>query len=235
MKNIFYVSGYRFHTKDKNKFFVMGYSRENFTGNERLSFYMDGEELSCEVSERQMSVVEFKIIEGKYVTKEYYFWIQLPPQWDKYKNLQVFYCRGDQKEHVLTVSCDELLKRKHDIPRSIDEHTVTKEGFHIKGWYITEKETSLHFFNMKGHELDMKFRFENRADVLKAYPENTENEVVGFIASYTGQIPKRIIVRYKREGKHVDVPVELVDSKTETIFTKSKEILHKTKAYYRHF
>lgn len=235
MKNIFYVSGYRFHTKDKNKFLMVGYFGEDFAENGHLLFQMDGKDLFCEVNERKLDVIEFKVSEGKYVTKEYFFWVQLPPQWKEHEKLQVFYCSENQQEHVLTLSCDELRIREHDIIKHIDEYKVTKEGFQIKGWYGTEKETSLHVFDMKGRKLDMKFHYGKRMDVLRAYPENKENEIVGYTASYDGKIPKEIIVRYKREGKQLDEPIVLKESKAEKIVTKSKDILHKTMAYYRHF
>ena len=89
MKNKFIATTYRFHTKDKNKFLVIGWFRENTIGNNELRVCLDKKKIHFTMEEKDFVGGAVKALDGLKVTKQYFLWIDLPKGWEACRNLQV--------------------------------------------------------------------------------------------------------------------------------------------------
>ena len=70
MKNKFIATTYRFHTKDKNKFLVIGWFRENTIGNNELRVCLDKKKIHFTMEEKDFVGGAVKALDGLKVTKQ---------------------------------------------------------------------------------------------------------------------------------------------------------------------
>ncbi len=64
MKNKFIVMTYRFHTKNENKFLVVGWFRENTIGNNELRVCLDKKNIHFSIEEKDFVGGAVKALDG---------------------------------------------------------------------------------------------------------------------------------------------------------------------------
>lgn len=235
MENTFYVTGCRFHTKEKNKLLIIGYFRNNEMGDNRLSVVLDKDQLTYTLEKRRLTAPCVKEVNGKKITKEYFLWVQLPETWKKYKQLRIFNYYREEKKLVISIRNEKLLRSEQQIPKSIDTTTVCKDGIKIRGWFLEEEGLNLSFWDMEGNPLFPEVKYENRPDVMREYPEVSCEDIVGFSAIYKGQIPKKIRVSFQTPNKETDEIVKLIETPAEKKVAYIQEMVSKAMVYYRQF
>lgn len=235
MKNSFYVTACRFHTKEKYKLLIIGYFLNNEMEGNAPAVMLDDVELSYVAEERKLNPVLFREINGKKITKEHYLWVNMPKDWRKCKEMRIYDCFSGNKEMVIRIEREKLLDCDKRIEKSIDTAVITSEGWKIEGWYIDTGKTKISFWDMDGNPVQMEMTYVGREDVARAYPENDRNEIVGFKARCTGKAPKIIRVHLESEDKQTDNWVRVKKTTEPNFFEKNKGMISKASAYYRQF
>lgn len=233
MKNSFYVTACRFHTKEKDKLLIIGYFMNNEMGDNRPIVMLDHERLDYVSEERRLLPTCFKEINGKKITKEYFLWVNLPEKWREYRELKIY--NSFPEELLLTISRENLLKYETWLASSIDLARKEPGGWRVEGWYMDDGSSEIRFLDMKGNDLSVQIQYVERADVLRAYPENIQSEIVGFSAFHEGEIPRKIRVHLTAGEKQTDEIIKLQKSQAIEMIEKSRGMLFKIKDYYRQF
>ena len=235
MKNSFYVTACRFHTKIKNKLLIIGYFSNNIMEGNCPVIMLDDMELDYISEERRWNPVSFKEVNGKMITQEYFLWAQLPENWKDYKELNIFNGFSRRKELVININRETLLECEQRIAKNIDLAMKEADGFKVAGWYINTGNTKISFWDATGNEIPMEITHIGREDVAMAYPENDRNEIYGFEARCKGKAPKKIRVHFETDGKQNDEWVKIGKTTTPSRFGKVKELAAKAYVYYRQF
>lgn len=235
MKNLFLMTACRFHLKNENSLLVMGNFSDNCMGNNHPIITLDDTELTYEVEERRLLPHCHKQYDGKEITKEYYLWVELPADWEQYQQLSVWNDFESGKELVMHVKKEKLLELKQWIPRSVDRVERREQELQIQGWYISNGETELNFYDSHDKCLSPKIKKNYRGDVLKAYPECQREDVVGFQATFTGHLPQQMRMQIKIADKEINENISLKKQKKQRERKWNTEWLVKARAYYRQF
>ena len=233
MENKFLVSACRFHTKNDQKIVVIGTFQKNLIGDQQVTATIDKKKLSCTLEEREYFASTIRNADGMPITKQYFLWIDLPENWCHYKRLKVVQFEGNESSCVMNVPIKKLFKLKRRLPKYVDNGYVEKDGVLINGWYIDDGSTKIRFVSSEGEEIYPEIRNRFRKDVVKAYPENSEKDVVGFSARYRGKVPAKVTVCFQSRTKYAEYTVAFKPSYIEKIQKKADNILRKTKAYYQ--
>ena len=235
MTNKFKVSTLRFHTKEKNKLLVIGYFNENIIGENKLLVKLGHKELKCEIEAKERMLANTTSTTGKLITKDYYIWISLPEDWEKANKFQLWNCDVGDEQLVLDVSISKLIRLSRKVSKHVDKGNVIDGGFKINGWYIDCGDMKVQFLDMQGNKLDVVMSRKRRADVNRVFPENSEDEVVGFEAVYKGDIPKGVRVHFETKDKQQDYTLKLLHSPLEKKLQKIRKLCGKARLHYHQF
>ena len=233
MENKFLVSVCRFHTNDNQKLVVIGTFQKNLIGDQKLITVMDKRKLQCHLEEREYFASTIRNADGMPITKQYFLWIELPDDWKEYGRLRVIQFSGKRSSCVMDIPVKKLYKAQKRLPKFVDKGYIEKNGFLINGWYIDNGTTELKFLDPEGREIEPDVKKRSRRDVLKAYPESREEDVIGFSARFMGEVPKKVRVCFKSSEKYAEYTVVFQPTLIEKVQEKSDNILRKTKAYYQ--
>lgn len=235
MKNKFIVMTYRFHTKDKNKFLVIGWFRENTIGSNELRVCLDKKKIHFTMEEKDFVGGAVKALDGLKVTKQYFLWIDLPKGWEACRNLQIMNFYEGEGGPALEISTKRLQHLQGKMAKYIDGGNLLSTGFRVSGWYIDDGTVELGLFDKSGKKYDAEIKRKRRSDVQKLYPENSAEEIVGFEAVYKGDAPKKVIVHLESSTKKADFPITLVYSPLEKGAELFDKYYRKARAYYQQF
>lgn len=235
MKNKFIVMTYRFHTKDKNKFLVIGWFQENTIGSNELRVCLDKKKIHFTMEEKDFVGGAVKALDGLKVTKQYFLWIDLPKGWEACRNLQVMNFYEGEGRPALEISTKRLQHLQGKMAKYIDGGNLLSTGFRVSGWYIDDGTVELGLFDKSGKKYDAEIKRKRRSDVQKLYPENSAEEIVGFEAVYKGDAPKKVIVHLESSTKKADFPITLVYSPLEKGAELFDKYYRKARAYYQQF
>lgn len=235
MKNKFIVMTYRFHTKDKNKFLVIGWFQENTIGSNELRVCLDKKKIHFTMEEKDFVGGAVKALDGLKVTKQYFLWIDLPKGWEACRNLQIMNFYEGEGGPALEISTKRLQHLQGKMAKYIDGGNLLSTGFRVSGWYIDDGTVELGLFDKSGKKYDAEIKRKRRSDVQKLYPENSAEEIVGFEAVYKGDAPKKVIVHLESSTKKADFPITLVYSPLEKGAELFDKYYRKARAYYQQF
>nr|WP_288860002.1 glycosyltransferase family 2 protein [uncultured Faecalicatena sp.] len=235
MKNKFVVTACRFHAKEKDQLVITGWFWKNDIEDNKIVIVLDNKKLSYKMKEQDLLLREVKNKDGQLITKQYYLWINLPKDWKQYQKLRVVNCYGRKQEMTCVVPVEKLLRMEKKIPKYVDKGNTNEEGFSISGWYINTENVKLGFYGLDGRSYPVTVKRVNRTDVLRFYPEVTEDEVVGFVASYQGKVPKKIKVQFKSDTKKVSYTMPMHMSALGKKGAQLKAVYEKAKVYYLQF
>lgn len=235
MNNNFRITICRFHTKEKDKLLVAGYFEEDDIGKNKISVQFDGKDVSFEMKEVKRILGGMGSRNGVSLTKDYFIWIELPSNWREGEKLQIINSYQDTERIVFSTFVPMLKKLEKEFPKFVDTGIVNQEGFTIRGWYIDNGHAKMQFFDMSGKEIALNVKRNQRVDVKRAYPENSEGEIIGFEAVYKGKVPKRVRVHFEEEDRVGNYTVKLLMSPLEKGWKKAKQLYTKIKVYYQQF
>lgn len=235
MSNNFIATTCRFHTKEKDKLLVVGYFDENDIGDNKLVFKLDKEELSFEIEEKERLLANQKSGAGKYISKDYFLWIDLPEYWRDAEKLQLFCSSEDEQQLAFKINISKLESAEKKIFKHVDNGVASGAGFIINGWYLNLGDTSVKFFDEAGKELAVDIKEKRRGDVARVFPENTVDEIVGFEAVYKKKTTNKIRVHFESGNKQQDYTVRLKESFIEKLWKKLNQSYFKAKVYYQQF
>nr|WP_302143499.1 glycosyltransferase family 2 protein [uncultured Schaedlerella sp.] len=235
MKNKFYVTACRFHTKTENKLLITGWFHQNTIGENQLLVCLDKKKLRFSIEETEVGRSTMKMKDGILITKQYFLWVDLPAVWRECRCLEVKNFYQGIGNTAYSVRVPKLKRFEKKMPEHIDEGTVGKDGFEISGWYIDNGEMKVRVYDMSGRQYPVEIKRKDREDVKQAYPENTEEEIVGFDASYQGSAPEKIRVRFEDSLRYVDETVTLLPSPAMKGYAFAKKAGKKVLVYYQQF
>lgn len=235
MKNKFYVTACRFHTKTENKLLITGWFHQNTIGENQLLVCLDKKKLRFSIEETEVGRSTMKMKDGILITKQYFLWVDLPAVWRECRCLEVKNFYQGIGNTAYSVRVPKLKRFEKKMPEHIDEGTVGKDGFEISGWYIDNGEMKVRVYDMSGRQYPVEIKRKDREDVKQAYPENTEEEIVGFGASYQGSAPEKIRVRFEDSSRYVDETVTLLPSPAMKGYAFAKKAGKKVLVYYQQF
>lgn len=235
MKNKFYVTACRFHTKTENKLLITGWFHQNTIGENQLLVCLDKKKLRFSIEETEVGRSTMKMKDGILITKQYFLWVDLPAVWRNCRCLEVKNFYQGIGNTAYSVRVPKLKRFEKKMPEHIDEGTVGKDGFEISGWYIDNGEMKVRVYDMSGRQYPVEIKRKDREDVKQAYPENTEEEIVGFDASYQGSAPEKIRVRFEDSLRYVDETVTLLPSPAMKGYAFAKKAGKKVLVYYQQF
>lgn len=140
MKNRFYVTVCRFHTKAENKLLITGWFRENEIGENQLLVCLDRKKLHFTMEDFDLGKNTIKRRGGLVVTKQYHLWVDLPKSWRDCKCLEVKNFFHGVGNTAYSVNIPKLKRYEKKIPWHIDEAIAEQDGFWLSGWYIDRGE-----------------------------------------------------------------------------------------------
>lgn len=235
MSNNFTVSTCRFHTKEKDRLLIVGYFDNDDIDKNHFDVQLDQETISCEIEEKGRLMSNQKSSTGKYISKDYFLWIDLPNDWRKAKKLQVFNNNDEKKQLAFVIKVSKMCKMEKKLFMHIDNGTDIGTGFILKGWYVNVGNANVHVYNETGEKLKVDIKNKRRADVARAFPENTVDEIIGFEIVYNKQTTNRIRVCLRTQDGDMNCKVCLKEANVEKIFRKAKQLFYKMKKYYQQF
>lgn len=227
MNNKFKVTVCRFHTKQKDRLLIVGSFEEDVIGDNQLSLQLDSQEVSFELDERKKLTGGIVRKNGIPLTKEYFLWIDLPTKWRDSNELLVINRDGNGVQEVYKIPVAKIKKAEKYFHEYIDEKNVYEDCLVVKGWYIDNGHAKLQFLDTTGSELPMRITKRKRTDVMWSYPENSEEEVVGFEAVYKGDVSGKITIHFEEGSKVKDYTVNMKISPVGQAWNKMKKIFHK--------
>lgn len=237
MKNKFYVTLCRFHTKIENKLLITGWFHQNLIGDNRLLVCLDKKRLPMTLEEVDVDRGVIKKREDVLITKQYFLWVSLPRRWRECKCLEVKNFYQGTGNSAFSMSVSKLKKEKEKVNGFIDGGIIIEDGFQISGWYIDNGGMEFHAFTQADQKYPLEIRLLNREDVKKAYPESSEEEIVGFVASYKGDIPDKVRTCIQDTVRHIKMEETVILK--PSIMRKGvclvKSNCKKTLVYYQQF
>lgn len=235
MENKFFVTTCRFHTKVKNKLLIIGWFYQNGVRNNELLVCLDRKRIPFTMEKVDMGRSTIKTKDGILITKQYFLWIDLPRSWRECKRLEVKNFYHGVGNTAFSVPVSNLKSIEGIMQRFIDSSVVDEDGFEISGWYIDQGGIEVSFADASGQEYPVEIKQKDRPDVRKMYPENTEEEVVGFAASYKGSVPKKIRVRFEDADRYEEATVTLLASPVQKGVAAVGTAYRKALVYYQQF
>lgn len=235
MKEIFHLIAYRFHTKDDNKFLIIGCFSNNDSAGHEPVITLDGKVLTYFMEEISLKPLQFGMLNGTIITKRYYIWVDFPKEWEAYHQLTIVSRYEGIEEKVKEVPVSELKELAYNISHYVDSINEKEDGFRIEGWFIGGKQAKVVFTDMSGKELPVEIKEVNRPDVLTEYPEIKAQEVHGFQALHKGKVPKRVKVCYVAGNKQIEEVVKIRDGQIAKTLKNTFSIFGKVAAYYSQF
>ena len=236
MKNEFYITSYRFHVIDDNKFLIQGWFQENEFGENKLVVTMDDEELTY-TTEKYTDVIEARqCTSGKTEIKNrIYLWIQLPKDWKERKKLVMVNKYKGQEKEIFKLTQEQLKKVRSRVEHCIDGGMVVEDTFRVSGWFASSENVEIYFYDKNGTPLECTMKYKHRNDVLRHYPECTDKEVRGFTAEYHGTVPKTIKICLQTKHCKSNDSLILKPSKVKKQVQKLKKNAWKAYVYYQQF
>ena len=235
MENQFNVIICRFHTKVKNKLLIIGWFNQNEIGSNQLLVCLDRKKLPFSVEEVKIGGTALRSRKGTLITRQYYLWVDLPRSWRECKCLEVKNFYKGVGNSAYSISVSTLKKYEFRVQKYIDLIDAEKNRFQISGWYIDQGGIELHFLDESGKEYPVDILRKSRADVRKQYPENTPEEAVGFVASYTGDVPKKIRICFEGPDRHEEDTATLLRSPIGKGVSFVGKAYKKVQVYYQQF
>ena len=235
MKNSFVLTTCRFHTKDNNKLLVAGYFEDNEINENRVCAQLDDEEIFCEIVERRRVFGGLLTKTGEPINKEYLLWIQLPEDWEKREKFSLYISNEEDEQLAFQVLTHELKNLRRRFPKFVDVGIVDKTGFKITGWYIDDGSVNMQVLGESGKPLDVVVNRRQRIDVKVAFPENTDDEVVGFEIVYKGKAPRKATVSFTSNEKKGEYTVTLREPFLKIVSQKIRQVSAQTREYYQKF
>lgn len=235
MENIFNIIAYRFHTKDDGQLLIIGYFNENDMNDQCPVIKLEDNQLKYTAEERILASHMFRTVGDKKITKEYYLWLQLPKDWEEHQKLSIYNQVDGSEKLLINIPKEDLLKVRDRIHGNIDSAYADDKGFSAVGWYINTDNTKVRFFDMKGNELKLTLSHMQRRDVRRAYPENTENEIISFRAQYQGDVPEKIRIEFERNENKIEQVLRLKNPPVKEAMIRSRKMLFKAYDFYRQF
>ncbi|MCI9439846.1 MAG: glycosyltransferase [Ruminococcus sp.] len=235
MENKFFVTTCRFHTKVKNKLLIVGWFYQNGVRNNQLLVCLDRKKLPFTMEKVDMGRSTLKTKDGILITKQYFLWIDLPKSWRECKKLEVKNFYHGVGNTAFSVPVSNLKNIEGIMQRFIDSSVVEEDGFEISGWYIQQGGIELSVADGSGQEYPVEMKQKDRPDVRKMYPENTEEEVVGFVASYKGSVPKKVRVQFEDADRYEETTVTLLSSPVQKGAAAIGTAYRKALVYYQQF
>lgn len=219
-KHAFRMIACRFHTKDKNKFYIIGQFEQNEKGEHLPLIKLDGQELACTAIEKH---------------KKCFLEVVLPNDWKSRRKLEVFNVYEDAKELLFTMKTSKMEQLEKQIAMSVDAMVIKETGICVEGWYMNTAQTAIQFRDHEGKELEAQMQYKKRLDVLREYPENTIEEVVGYSACFTGVFSKKVQVIVSDGNCWNQGVVKEEKPSIKEVINKGLEWMRKGKDYYRQF
>ena len=233
MRNRFFVTSCRFHVNDKYQFLITGYFRENQIGKTNLIALIGKKRLPCRIEEYEFLNGSMRNSEGMPITKHYYLWVTLPESWREEKSLRIIEYGETEKKQVYQISTDKIEKKLQDLPCAIDKTEIEQGCFWLRGWYLEKDNVKVEFFNQDHKRIDMQIENISRPDICKLFPECEENTIAGFVATYKGDIPQKVVTCFQSSQKEVKHTCILKPTKMEKILSETMVLAQKTKQYYQ--
>ena len=233
MENNFVTSGCRFHTKEANKLVIVGFFEKNEMDNNKLIVQLDGKDLPYTIDESTRQMGNLITASGRFVTKDFFVWVDLPENWQKCKTLKVYNKEGEEQKVVYKASTSKLVKESKKVFYNIDKNELTGQGFLVMGWYVNTDDFKISFKDSKGNVLPVDMVEKRRADVRRAFPEADGEAVMGFEAIYKGVVPANVSICFEGEKKSKKAPVRFTNFSMRKELTKIRVSLSKAKYYYK--
>lgn len=232
--NKFCLLSCRFHVKDKRKLILQGYFDKADQAIDVPFFTLDYTMLSCQVIEKTYVRNPAECMGGIY-DRRYFFMLDIPEDYDKYKELRCFQYEDEKSGEVFHLGVDWIKKQEEKREWYIDEVTWKNQAFCIRGWCVCQKDATLYVSTQKNKSLPVRtVRRVERLDVERAFPECTREEIYGFEITGTAKKKKLWLAVEDAYGAHWR-KVSLRGRWQDGGLFRLREWQRKIKVYYQQF
>lgn len=236
MKNKFCLLSCRFHVKNKDKLLIQGYFEENELQGNRPIISLDYTALEYETEARTFIRNPLDCMGSKRGNKRYFFLVDLPPDYEKYKELRCFQFHGTEVQEVfhLSVKWIKTLKKKEEF--YIDEAVYGIGGFRIKGWCVCEADPHMYLSDRPDGSTKLPFhvRRVSRPDARHACPDCREEDIYGFHITGDRVGKKLWCVMEDSKGIRIHKIQIRAEGRARQRITR-KELFRKVQVYYQQF
>ncbi|WP_289302363.1 glycosyltransferase family 2 protein [Sporofaciens musculi] len=232
--NIFELVDARLHMNDRHIFIVKGIYSKNIAGENRISAFIDGEELKGEEQIKEGVEVQRRYAWYPHpINTEYSYLFDLPQDIEKKKRLKVFEEAEGKKKEIYSASVEKVLEAGKRLIYSIDSVGGRRGGIEIKGWFIGDDKVSINVQNANKELIETKITFGYRRDVVENFSEVNPEIVKGFKIMFKKPQQKRVKVNFTYNGSTETQTIPTTPSKLRSVNKKMCSYLKKGWAYYR--
>ncbi|SHK15612.1 glycosyltransferase family 2 protein [Hespellia stercorisuis] len=235
MDNKFVVTNCRFHTKDDNTLLIQGWFEKNDIGETKVLVCFDKKKVNFRLEEIRITGVPVVTPDNFVISKRYCIWIRMPKGWSNAKSMQILNFNDGVGKKVFEISVVKLLKQQKKMSKFIEDGELTGDGYSVSGWCVSGADKKIQVFDEQGNEQKITVEHVKREDVIALFPENSEDEILGFKAVHVGSVPKKVRVHLETAGKTDDFEVTLRPSVMDKGMKKMSKYTDKIVSYYTQF
>ena len=236
MENKFCLLNCRFHKKNKRKLLIQGYFEQNELQGCRPVITLDYHVLEYEILSRTVLNNPLEYMEYGRPTKRYFFVVNLPEDYQKYKELRCFQYEGAEIEELFYLSTKWLVKKEQEEEFHIDESIWVDKGFRICGWCTCTGDAKLYLSNKEDGKTSLPVHVKKmrRMDAENECPDCASEDVFGF--EIRGHVDCKTVWCILEDD--VGIHVHKVSIHNADIVRKQKQcktMFRKIQVYYQQF
>jgi Predicted glycosyltransferases len=212
MNYFFYVNDVKFHTDDKKILIIRGWFKDNNPNECKVKVYFDKDEFSFD--EHKYTGIEIRkryIGIDSSVDTEYYLWVNIPKDVEKYKKLYVYSETETEKQVSLEYSITQLTEMRNSFPYCIDDISFSQERnvCQIKGWAISKEPIEFEIIGSTGKKMNTAVTWLERQDVAAIIKEATISPKCGFQMEIPNCMGTKLLLIMRAEGNEIQIPLKV--------------------------
>ena len=236
MENKFCLLNCRFEKEDKRKLLIQGYFERNELQGCRPVITLDYRVLEYEILCRTISNNSLDYLKDGRQTKRYFFVVNLPNDYTRYRELRCFQYEGAEIEENFYLPVSWLEKKEHESEIYVDEAVRVNKQFKVSGWCICNVNTEIYLSDRADgtKRLSAQIKRVPRIDAEKECPDCSPEDVFGFeiVGNAEG---KNVWCILKDEQGIRGKKLSIQNVSTVRVRKRCHEMFRKVEVYYQQF
>lgn len=235
ISNNFKVSNARFHLTDKDKFVIGGWFAENNPEKNGIEAYLDKTRLEMSYDKyRGYDVRQRHLIHQANVSEEYYLYINLPKDFDKYSKLTVYTVNGDERIISFEAPAKKIQMLKYQLPYCVDTVSIEDGDCKLSGWVASTEAFDVSAQDENGRDMDINVEFFQRNDVSATFKEASLHEYCGFNAEVNDPNGKKLHFSFKSGEMTAKYEVDMAKARKGAYSHKENKLIKGLKYLKKH-
>lgn len=210
----FHIEKIRFHLEKENTLLITGwYPQDNLQG-KKIQVYLDKYPLEIEYSIKSGIEIRQRYLAYKQnINEELMLEIQLPTDWEAFKQFVVMECIGAEENCIRKISIPQLKQKQSEVEYFLEKVDVSDGIITLSGWCVGMEEVDITLIEAGSTLQDISVTKNYRRDVAERFPELPETYQAGFQLTAPIQSKKKLEVVFKAENKISKCSVSMTAAK----------------------